>query len=147
MRTRITELGIRNVRVVQAGMLSYEHEGEPADFVYSRNTFHQIPDFWKVMALRRIHQILRPGGVLHLQDLVFSFPLDTVDESIGSWMEGAAVDPSRGWTAAEYATHLREEFSTFTWLLEEMLEQTGFEVLESWFSESGIYAGYECRRR
>jgi len=63
---------------VQAGLLSYEHEGEPADFVHSRNTFHQVPDFWKVMALRRIHEILRPDGVLHLQDLVFSFPLDAV---------------------------------------------------------------------
>jgi SAM-dependent methyltransferase len=147
MRARVAEHGFRNLQVVQAGLLSYEHDGDPADFVHSRNTFHQIPDFWKVMALRRIHRILRPDGVLHLQDLVFSFPLDQIEASIGSWMDGAAEDPAHGWTAAEYATHLRDEFSTFTWLLEEMFDKTGFEILESWYNESGIYAGYECRRR
>ena len=146
MLTRVAELGLSNVRVVQAGMLSYEHEGAPADFVHSRNTLHQIPDFWKVMALRRIHQVLRPDGVLDLQDLVFSFPLASIEASIERWMDGATEDPKRGWTAPEYATHLREEFSTFSWVIEEMFEQTGFEILDSWFSDSGIYAGYECRR-
>jgi SAM-dependent methyltransferase len=146
MRTRIAELGLRNVRVVQAGLLSYDHEGEPAEFVHSRNTFHQVPDFWKVMALRKVHQILRPGGILHLQDLVFSFPLEATEARIASWMDNARKDPARGWIASEYATHLRDEFSTFTWLFEQMLVQTGFEILDSWFSETGIYAGYDCRR-
>jgi SAM-dependent methyltransferase len=146
MRSRIAGLGLRNVSVVRAGLLSYEHEGEPVGFVHSRNTFHQVPDFWKVMALRRVHQILRPGGILHLKDLVFSFPLEATEATIGSWMDNAAHDPASGWTAGEYATHLRDEFSTFTWIFEEMLVQTGFEILDSWFSETGIYAGYDCRR-
>ena len=146
MRSRIAELGLRNVSVVQAGLLSYDHEKEPADFVHSRNTFHQVPDFWKVMALRKVHQILRPGGILHLQDLVFSFPPEATEARIASWMDNAAEDPAIGWTAAEYATHLRDEFSTFTWILELMLAKTGFEILDSLFSESGIYAGYDCRR-
>ena len=146
MQSRFRELGLSNVRVVRSGLLSYEHDGAPADFVHSRNTFHQIPDFWKVMALRRIHPILRPDGVLHLEDLVFSFPLDSVESSIENWMDGASEDPVTGWTAPEYATHLRDEFSTFSWIIEEMFEQTGFEVLDSWYSDSGIYAGYDCRR-
>ena len=146
MQARVAGLGLGNVRVVRAGLLSYEHDAAPVDFVHSRNTFHQIPDFWKVMALRRIHRVLRPDGVLHLQDLVFSFPLDSAESSIESWMDGASEDPARGWTAPEYATHLRDEFSTFSWIIEEILQQTGFEILDSWFSDSGIYAGYECRR-
>ena len=120
--------------------------GRAGGIVHSRNTFHQVPDFWKVMALRKVHQILRSGGILHLQDLVFSFPLEATEARVASWMDDAADDPASGWTAAEYATHLREEFSTFTWILEVMLTQTGFEVLDSWFSESGIYGGYDCRR-
>src|SRR5215216_6051133 len=36
IRERATRLGLRNVEIVQAGLLSYEHGGEPADFVYSR---------------------------------------------------------------------------------------------------------------
>ena len=33
MRDRTAALGLRNVEVVQAGLLSYEHEGDAADFV------------------------------------------------------------------------------------------------------------------
>lgn len=32
----VAALGVSNVECVQAGFLSYEHEGAPADFVYSR---------------------------------------------------------------------------------------------------------------
>ncbi|MGO9341984.1 MAG: class I SAM-dependent methyltransferase [Acidimicrobiales bacterium] len=147
MRSRVARGSLRNVSVVQAGLLSYEHEGKPADFVHSRNTFHQVPDFWKAMALRRIHGFLRHDGILHLQDLVFSFPLEATEATIESWMDNASQDPARGWTASEYATHLRDECSTFTWVLEAMFDRTGFDVLDSWFGESGIYAAYDCRRR
>jgi SAM-dependent methyltransferase len=147
LAARVADLGVSNVEVVRSGLLTYEHVGEPVDFVQSRNTLHQIPDFWKVMALRRIHGMLRPGGLLHLQDLVFSFPVDVTETAIESWLDHAVDDPARGWTAAEYATHLRDEYSTFTWLLEEMLDRTGFDIVDSWFSESGIYGSYDCRRR
>jgi ubiquinone/menaquinone biosynthesis C-methylase UbiE len=68
LRRRVAESGANNVTVVQAGFLSYEHEGPPADFVFTRNALHQIPDFWKGIALRRIAAVLRPGGILRLRD-------------------------------------------------------------------------------
>lgn len=145
-RRRVSELGLTNVEVIQGGYLSYEHRGEPADFVHSRNTLHQLPDFWKVLALRRVHAMLRPGGVLHLEDLAFSFPLESTDAAIDAWLRSASRDPAKGWTAGEYVTHLREEYSTFSWLLEDMLERAGFDVLQSWFSDSMIYAEYDCRK-
>ncbi len=51
-----------------------------------------------------------------------------------------------GWTRAELETHLRDEYSTFTWLFEPMLVQAGFEVREATYSESRIYADYVCVR-
>jgi len=145
-QARAKSLNLDNVEVVRSGLVSYEHFGDPADFVHSRNTLHQLPDFWKVMALRRIHRILRPKGILHLRDLVFSFSVGDTESAIGGWLEGASKDPARGWTALEYATHLREEYSTFSWVLEEMLSRTGFEIIDFSFSGSGIYASYDCRR-
>jgi ubiquinone/menaquinone biosynthesis C-methylase UbiE len=145
-RRRVGHLGLDNVEVVNAGYLNYEHVGEPADVVHSRNTLHQIPDFWKVVALRRVQAILRPGGVLHLEDLVFSFPLESTEAAVEAWLRHASPDAAKGWTAAEYVTHLREEYSTFSWVLEEMLARTGFEVVDSWFSDSMISAAYDCRR-
>ena len=34
----------------------YEHGGPPADFVFTRNALHQVPDFWKAIALDRIRR-------------------------------------------------------------------------------------------
>jgi hypothetical protein len=62
-----------NVEFVHAGFLTYTHQGEPADMLYSRNALHQLPDFWKAMALGRIAATLRPHGILRLRDLVYSF--------------------------------------------------------------------------
>src|SRR5699024_10504597 len=69
LRRKRDEQGIENVDVVEAGFLSYEHRGDPVDVVYSRHALHHLPDFWKAIALRRIHRMLRPGGVFLLRDL------------------------------------------------------------------------------
>ena len=52
----------RNVEVVHAGFLTYEHAGPPADLVYSRYALHHLPDFWKAIALSRLAGMLRRGG-------------------------------------------------------------------------------------
>lgn len=145
-RHRVADLGLANVEVINAGLLSYEHAGKPADVVHSRNTLLQLPDFWKVLALQRVRALLRPGGVFHLEDLVFSFLPEATEAAIAAWLRNASTDTTKGWTAAEYVTHLREEYSTFSWVLEEMLTRTGFELVDPWFSDSMIYAEYDCRR-
>jgi ubiquinone/menaquinone biosynthesis C-methylase UbiE len=68
-REEAARRNVTNLELVQAGFLTYEHRGDPADFVYSRNALHHLPDFWKAIALRRIGDFLRPGGVLFLRDL------------------------------------------------------------------------------
>lgn len=146
MRRRADELGLTNMAVVEAGFLSYEHEGEPADFVYTRNALHQLPDFWKVVALQRIAAMMRPGGILRLRDLVYDLEPALVEVGIQRWMGGAVDDPSQGFTAHELAHHVRSEFSTFSWLLELMLERTGFEILDR-DSRRSAYGTYTCRRR
>ncbi|MDQ6604096.1 MAG: methyltransferase domain-containing protein, partial [Chloroflexota bacterium] len=129
------------------GFLSYEHEGDAADFVYSRNALHHLPDFWKGLALARIAALLRPGGVLLLRDLVFSFDPSEADGAIEAWLAGAAARPEVGWTRDELATHVREEYSTFSWLLEPLLERSGFTIREAQHRPSGTYAMYICVKR
>lgn len=73
LRERTAEAGLSNIECVQAGLLTYEHAGPPADAVFTRNALHQLPDFWKALALDRIAKVLRPGGVLRLRDLIFDF--------------------------------------------------------------------------
>ena len=144
-RTKAARLGLANVEAVQAGFLSYDHRGGPVDLVYSRNALHHLPDFWKAIALLRVADLLRPGGVLFLRDIVFSFDPGEAEEAIEAWLAGAAENASEGWTRAELQAHLREEHSTFTWLLEPMLERAGFGIREA--ERSSAYAAYVCVRR
>jgi len=134
----------RRIEYVTAGFLSYEHEGEPADFVYSRNALHHLPEVWKAVALARIHDILRPGGILHLRVVIFEFePAETV-ERIEHYLASSPTDPSRGFTRPELEPMI--ETKTFTWLLEPMLERAGFEIVRRRVG-SGLFAEYLCVKR
>lgn len=136
----------RAIEIVRSGMLSYEHRGEPAQFVYSRNALHHLPDFWKAIALRRIASVLRPGGLLRLRDIVFSFDPDEAQSAIDRWLAAAPERVEDGWIRAELEAHLRTEYSTFTWLLEPMLERCGFTIREARYSETRTFADYLCER-
>lgn len=145
LEQRIAEAGLRNLRCVRSGFLSYEHRGPAVDGVYTRNALHHLPDFFKAITLERIAQVLRPGGVLRLHDLVFDFQPSEADAVLERWFSGAASDPSTGYTAADLAEHVRTEFSTYRWLLEPMLKSAGFEIVRVEYAQS-VYGAYTCRR-
>jgi SAM-dependent methyltransferase len=142
----VAAMRARGLEAVRAGFLSYEHEGDPPDAVFARNALHHLPDFWKAIALERVARLLQPGGVLRLKDLVYAFQPQDAEAAITSWLAAAPEDPARGWTAEELAEHVREEHSTFTWLLEPMLARVGFEIRDRQVSANGIYAAYTCVR-
>lgn len=146
LRRRAAAAGVENVTVVQAGFLSYEHLGDAVDAVFTRNALHQLPDFWKSVALVRIASLLGPGGTLRLRDLVYDFQPAEAAVCLEAWMAGAVDDPTVGYTAEELAAHVRDEYSTYSWLLEAMLDRTGFEVLERAY-DRGAYGAYTCERR
>jgi hypothetical protein len=50
-----------------------------------------------------------------------------------------------GWTRADIEEHIRDEHSTFTWLLEPMMERSGFRIEEAEYSPDGIFARYVAR--
>lgn len=147
LREKAAESGLDNVDVVHGGFLSYEHTGPPADFVYSRNVLHHLPEFWKVIALQRTVGFMKPAGVFRLHDLVYSFDPADAAETIEAWLGGAAPSPELGWTREELATHVREEFSTFNWLLDAMLDRAGFDIREADHRPSKTYSAYTCVKR
>lgn len=144
LRSKVAMSGADNVEVVHAGFLSYEHLGPPADFVYSRWALHHVPDFWKVLALRRIRSILRPRGVLRLSDVVYSFDPSAAEERLEHW---CVTLPQSGddWVRADIEEHVRDEHSTFAWLLEAMLERVGFRIEDASYTDDGIFAEYVAR--
>ena len=146
IRSRAAAAELSNLEVVQAGFLGYQHTGQAADAVHTRNALHQLPDFWKSIALQRIAGFLRPGGVLRLRDLVYDFEPAEAAQVFDRWLAGAATDASAGYTSADFAEHIRTEHSTYRWLLEPMLAATGFDIVDASY-RGRIYAAYTCRRR
>ena len=96
LRARAERLGLENVETVQSGFLTYEHSGDAADIVYSRNALHHLPDFWKALALERVASMLRPAGILRLRDLVYSFEPHEAEQVIEAWLATASESPTRG---------------------------------------------------
>lgn len=146
LRARAEALGLSNLECVRAGFLSYTHQGAPADMVYSRHALHHLPDVWKALALARASAMLRPGGVLHLRDLIVSCTPDELGPVIEAWLAAAPSRSDAGWTRAELEEHVRQEHSTFSWLLEAMLEKAGLEIQQAEYSPSRIYAAYTCMK-
>jgi ubiquinone/menaquinone biosynthesis C-methylase UbiE len=145
LRDRVARAGAANVECVRAGFLTYEHTGPLADAVFTRNALHQLPDFWKVLALDRIARVLRPGGVLRLHDLIFDCQPAEAEAVVHAWLDDAADDPSLGYSRDDFAEHLRTEFSTFRWLFEPMLAAAGFTIVTASFDDQ-VYGTYTCLR-
>jgi ubiquinone/menaquinone biosynthesis C-methylase UbiE len=145
LRQKAAQANLSNLDFVQAGFLTYEHTGPPADGVYSRNALHQLPDFWKALAIDRIARFLRPGGVLRLHDLIYDFQPSEAEEVFDRWFDAAVTDHASGYTREDFADHIRTEHSTFRWLLEPMLAAVGFDIVTVKFSRA-VYGAYTCVR-
>jgi hypothetical protein len=50
-----------------------------------------------------------------------------------------------GFNRADFATHVREEHSTFAWIIEGLLERTGFRIVMA-VKDDPAYADYLCVR-
>jgi len=145
LRHKVDAAGANNVEVSAAGFLTYDHAGDAADIVYSRYALHHLPDFWKAVALRRVWSMLRPGGVFRLWDVVYSFDVDEAYEHIEAWCEPFGEEVEGDWARWEVEEHVRDEHSTFAWILEAMFERTGFTIESADYSDDGFDARYLLR--
>ena len=145
LKTKVRASRLPNIEVVQSGFLTYEHQGKQADFVYSRYALHHLPDFWKALALQRLRHIVRTGGVLRLWDIVYSFDQSEAKDRLDAWCSTLSDEPEEGWIRADLEEHIRDEHSTFTWLLEPMIERSRFHIEDAVYSPDGIFARYVAR--
>lgn len=146
LRERAAAEELATLECVPGGFLTYEHSGAPADAVHTRHALHQLPDFWKVMALHRMAAMLRPGGVLRIHDLIYDVAPQDTETFMENWLSAAGDEPSASYTREDLAEHVRTEHSTFRWLFEPMLTATGFEITDTSYRGS-VYASYTCVRQ
>lgn len=137
---------ITNVSLIHSGFLSYEHAAAPVNFVVTKYAFHHLPDFWKSIALNRIANMLLPGGVFYLEDVIFSFPPGDYHPAINRWIERVVSADGQSFSASDFEMHVRQEHSTFTWIIEGLLEQNGFDIRERQVKNSE-YTNYVAVKR
>ncbi len=143
IHAKLRARSLSNVEVVEAGFLSYDHHGEPADFVHSRWSLHHLPDFWKSIALTRMRAVVHLGGTLRLSDIVYSFLPSEAADRIEQWCATLPVHATEGeWVRADIEEHVRDEHSTYSWLLEPMIERSGFRIDHVRYSSDGFEAEY-----
>jgi hypothetical protein len=93
-----------------------------------------------------MHDALRPGAVLRLWDVVYSFDPDDAPARIEAWCATGEEDIATDWTRAELEEHVRDEHSTFAWLLEAMIARAGFVIEDASYTDDQISAKYVLRK-
>lgn len=141
-RDRAAREGITNIVYCNGGFLTYRHEGEPLDAISTSLALHHLPDFWKHRALRRINAMLKEGGRLYLMDVVFSG--EDYERGIPAWIEKVRSEAGPD-IAQDLMGHIRDEHSTFTWIMEGLLERAGFRIDDRIVSDGAI-ARYFCTK-
>jgi ubiquinone/menaquinone biosynthesis C-methylase UbiE len=144
-RRKAKKAKLDNIEFHHGGFLTYDHGSNPVDVIVSTVALHHLPDFWKLAGLKRLAQICRAGGKLFLSDVVFSFEIDDYENRLGQWVKSTAekVGPA---FAGEVEIHVREEYSTFEWIMEGLLDKAGFTIEKADY-RNDFLAMYLCTRR
>jgi 2-polyprenyl-3-methyl-5-hydroxy-6-metoxy-1,4-benzoquinol methylase len=117
------------IRTQSAGLLSFAYEPNSYDLIVSEFTLHHLPDFWKAVAMSRIYSALKPGGCFFLRDIVFVSTPDGRDRDIAQWADFNIKN--HGFSRDSVVTHMRDEHSTFGWVIERMLTDIGFTLVSA----------------
>jgi SAM-dependent methyltransferase len=117
------------IRTQSAGLLSFAYQPNSYDLIVSEFTLHHLPDFWKAVALSRIHGALKPGANFYLRDIVFVSMPDGSERDVEQWADFNIKN--HGFERDSVVTHMRDEYSTFGWVIERMLTEAGFTLVSA----------------
>jgi ubiquinone/menaquinone biosynthesis C-methylase UbiE len=144
LKTKAIKEDINNIETHYGGFLTYQHEGEEMDKIVSKFALHHLPDFWKSIALINMADILKTGGNLYLSDVVFTFEPSDHESSIKEMIDDMK-DVASDSMVDETITHIKDEFSTYDWIMDGLLEKTGF-YIDSKIIE-GNFLTYICSKK
>jgi len=139
---RARDLGV-SLHTQSAGFLSFTYEPNSFDLIISEYALHRLPDFWKAVALSRVFNALKPGGMLFLRDVVFTCKPDGTDRDVEQWND--FLLKNHGYSREEFAMHVRDEHSTFGWVMEGLIREAGY-ALEAADYTAPVYGTYRARK-
>jgi putative AdoMet-dependent methyltransferase len=134
--------GVKNITFRRGGFLTYPHGDPPVDAIVTNTAFHHLPDFWKGIALRRLNGMLKIDGQLYLSDIVFEDRnvQENIEQFISKLEKVAGHDIRK-----DVEGHIRQEFSTYDWIMDGLLERANFRIVSKVMHE-GVIGRYSCRK-
>jgi len=115
------------IKTQSAGLLSFAYQPHSYDLIVSEFTLHHLPDFWKAVALKRIFCALKPGASFYLRDIVYVSMPDGCERDVEAWADFNIKN--QDFSRERVVTHMRDENSTFGWVIERMLADAGFTLV------------------
>ena len=125
---KINALGIKNIELLHGGFLYEGYAANSFNSVISSLALHHLPDFWKLVAMKNIYNILKPGGKFLLTDCILSFDMNSYDENISGFIETERQSAGEK-IAEEIIVNIRDEYPTYDWVIKDMLIKEGFNIL------------------
>ncbi len=133
---------IDNIEFFNSGFLQFQPNTK-ADVIFSKWALHHLPDYWKQAALLNMNKMLKLDGILFLSDVVFKFDPD-FEKNTDTFLDELARDFNKDFVE-ETKTHIKDEYSTFDWILQGLIERAGFKIEKSNTEDSLAYE-YFCRK-
>lgn len=141
-KAKADQEGVSGIAFYHAGFLTYEHPESSVDAIVTTFAFHHLPDFWKGVALKRIHRMLKAGGQFYLHDVIIeelsalenmALFIDKQEKAGGDFLREDAEG------------HFRDEFSTYDWVVNGLLSRAGFSITRKHI-EDGVIGTYLCTK-
>lgn len=142
-RHKAAKAGIDTIAFRHAGFLSLEQADTTADAITTVFSFHHLTDFWKGLALKRMHAMLKPGGRLYIHDVVLTD--DEPVKKIQAFIDKQAA-AGGDFLKDDAEGHFRDEYTTYDWVMDGLLVRAGFKIETKALSE-GVFATYLCSKK
>jgi putative AdoMet-dependent methyltransferase len=140
VRRTAQEEGVPDLTTRQAGFLTMDFPPASFDAAVSGAALHHLPDAWKYVGLHNIARVLKPCGQFILRDVVFTVAEgERPEDSFLRFVESVPT------MQTEAMRHVAREFSTYDWIMDEMLARAGFVILSK-SPASECFLVYHCRK-
>ena len=142
-KNKAIQNSIKNIDFCNSGFLNFAVSNESINHITSTYSFHHLPDYWKGIALKRLNKMLIPGGYLYIKDVVIEEK--NSKRNIQKFIDNQAI-LGGDFLRDDAETHFREEFSTYDWILDGLLNRSGFEIISKEI-QGGLIAEYLCIKK
>jgi hypothetical protein len=85
-------------------------------------------------------------------DVVYNFDPADAKTRLEAWCSTGCPADAQSWSRGDYEEHVRDEHSTYTWVLEAVAQKAGFVIEQAEYSDDGSspstsFGGAETGRR